>query len=104
MTEKQFEYLKQFESNFFTSINHNYSTNVQSSDLDKMIKIYEEVTGSKVYMCKYCTSDVLNFLKRIGKLYFDKKEQVGKEQELTTNDLQKAVAKIERKNNKNKKK
>ena len=69
-----------------------------------MIKIYEEVTGSKVYMCKYCTSDVLNFLKMIGKLYFDKKEQVGKEQELTTNDLQKVVAKIERKNNKIKKK
>lgn len=104
MTEKQFEYLKRFESNFITSINHNYSTNVQSSDLDKMIKIYEEVTGSKVYMCKYCTSDVLNFLKRIGKLYFDKKEQVGKEQELTTNELQKVVAKIERKNNKSKKK
>ena len=104
MTEEQFEYLKRFESNFFTSINHNYSVNVQSNDLEKMIKIYEEVTGSKVYMCKYCTSDVLNFLKMIGKLYFDKKEQVGKEQELTTNDLQKVVAKIERKNNKIKKK
>ena len=104
MTEKQFEYLKKFETNFRTSINCNYTVNVPSFELDKIKVIYEEITGNKVYMCKYCSSDILNLLKNVGKLYFKEKERVELEQTLNTNKLQDVVSNMEQNNNKKKNK
>lgn len=94
MTEKQFEYLKRFENNFRTSINCNYTVNVPNFELDKIKAIYEEITGNKVYMCKYCSSDILNLLKNVGQLYFKEKERVELEQTLNNNKLQDVVANL----------
>jgi hypothetical protein len=102
MTEEQYEFLKQFENNFITSINFDYSINIQQKNLLKIKEIYEQIIGSKYIMCTHCTTDVLNLLKKIGKKYFEykNKEQEVIEPQLKINDLKKVVTKKERKNNK----
>lgn len=69
-TEEEMMYLKKYENNFTTAIKANYTRNVPSRDIDKMVEIYNRVMGTSMKICSYCTSSVLNFLKDMGNAYF----------------------------------
>ena len=95
MTQEDIKYLEAYEQHFKTAINSNYTRNVVSSALDRMLEIYQKETGTSYRLCKSCTSSILNFLKQIGKLYF-KVVQDGKETNVTVNELEKVVTQKER--------
>lgn len=97
ISKEDMEWLSKFETNFKTAIDLNYSRNILESHIRKMMEIYESATGKQYRLCVHCTSNVLNFLKVIGKLYLDQK---GNELELTTKELENKVTKKEKKNGK----
>ena len=102
MTQEDIKYLEAYEQNFTTAINSNYSRNIVSSALDRMLEIYQRETGTSYRLCKSCTSSVLSFLKQIGKLYF-KAVQEEKEPDVITNELEKSVTNMENKKGRKKK-
>jgi hypothetical protein len=94
MNAEDIKWLSSFESNFRTAINSNYSRNVLESQLRKMVDIYEKVTGKKYSLCYHCSTQILYFLKDIGKIYFDA-VQKGNESTLSDNELEKTVTVME---------
>jgi hypothetical protein len=103
MTKEDIQFLSEFESNFKTAINSNYSRNIVKSKLEKMLEIYKRVTGRNYSLCTHCTTSILTFLRLIGELYFDT-VQDGTEPNLKINELQKTVTDMENKKKKNRKK
>lgn len=99
MSSEDIKYLSQFEKNFRTAINSNYSRNILESQLRKMVEIYEMEIGKKYSLCYHCSTSVLGFLKDLGKIYFEL-VQKGNEPELTTNELEKLVTEKEQNTNK----
>lgn len=97
MTQEEFDFLKEFEGNFKTAINSNYSRNIVKGKLEKMHSIYKRVTGREYSLCTHCPNSILQFLKLIGGVYF-KEVQVRNEPILKTNELQNVVT--EKENNK----
>lgn len=97
ISKENFKWLSQFESNFRTAINSNYTRNILESQLRKMVEIYELSTGKKYNLCYHCSSSILAFLKVIGKIYLDQK---GNETQLKDKELENKVAKKEKKNGK----
>lgn len=71
MTQEDIKFLSEYESNFKTAINSNYTRNILKSPLLKMLDIYQRETGKTYNLCTHCTVSVLAFLKVIGKMYFD---------------------------------
>lgn len=92
MTVEEIEFLKQYEHNFKTAIESNYSRNVVPSALKKMLDIYQRETGKKYSLCTHCPTSILGFLKVMGKVYRDQK---GNEPILNINDLQNTVTDLE---------
>lgn len=103
MTKEDIQFLSEFESNFKTAINSNYSRNIVKSNLEKMLEIYKRETGRNYSLCTHCTTSILTFLRLIGELYFDT-VQDGTEPNLKINELQKTVTDMENKKKKMKKK
>lgn len=103
MTKEDIQFLSEFESNFKTAINSNYSRNIVKSKLEKMLEIYKRVTGRNYSLCTHCTTSILTFLRLIGELYFDT-VQDGNETNMNINELQKTVTDMENKKKKNRKK
>ena len=103
MTKEDIQFLSEFEPNFKTAINSNYSRNIVKSKLEKMLEIYKRVTGRNYSLCTHCTTSILTFLRLIGELYFDT-VQDGTEPNLKINELQKTVTNMENKKKKMKKK
>lgn len=68
MTQEEINYLKRFESNFQTAINHNYTRAIPSTYLKEIVKIYEKY-NSKITICYHCSSSILSALKVIGRWY-----------------------------------
>lgn len=71
MTEEQINILKEFESNYTTAIRFNYTRNLTNNQLDRLLAVYEAITGKKYVLCKHCSNSVIDFLKVIGKMYFN---------------------------------
>ena len=93
MTQEDIKWLKQFEPNFKTAINSNYSRNILDSQLRKMVEIYETVKGKKYNLCYHCSSSILGFLKDMGKIYFE--VQAGNEPDVNINELEESVTEME---------
>jgi hypothetical protein len=89
MLREDYEYLKQFESNFRTAINSNYSRNIAESHLNRMVEIYSKEIGKSHKICIRCGTVVLNFLKDLGKIYY--KVQEGFEDNMKINKLDETV-------------
>lgn len=75
MTRTDFEFLAQFENNYICALNHNYTRNIPSSDIDRMLQIYEKEKKVKYVLCKHCSSSILAFVKIIGKMYNEEKDR-----------------------------
>lgn len=103
MTKEDIQFLSEFEPNFKTAINSNYSRNIVKSNLEKMLEIYKRETGRNYSLCTHCTTSILTFLRLIGELYFDT-VQDGTEPNLKINELEKTVTNMEIKKKKNRKK
>lgn len=103
MTQEEIIFLSEFENNFKTAINSNYSRNIVKSKLEKMLDIYKRETGRDYTLCTHCTSSILLFLRLIGEVYFNT-VQKGNETELKTNELQNVVTKKENNKVKNRRK
>lgn len=101
MTKADLKYLSEFENNFKTAINSNYTRNIVRSKLEKMLEIYNRETGKDYNLCTHCSTSILSFLKLIGKVYFDAVQE-GFETKLEDSNLQIPVAKKENKSKKNK--
>lgn len=108
MIKEDMKWLSQFESNFRTAIHSNYSRNVLESQLRRMVEIYEKETGKRYSLCYHCSTQVLYFLKDMGKLYYDVLQgrnyeavQAGNETVLTDKELEKTVTDLETKTKNN---
>lgn len=99
MTQEDRDYLKEYETNFKTAINGNYTRNLLKSVINRMLEIYEKETGIRYNLCTHCPTSVLNFLKKIGKIYFEE-VQGGNEPPVEISELEKTVAKKENKKEK----
>ena len=88
MLVEDYEYLKQFENNFNTAIKENYSRNIVESKLKKILEIYRKEYKDYT-VCLHCGSNVVSFLKDVGKLYF--KVQEGLENNMIDNELDEEV-------------
>lgn len=76
MTQTDIKYLAEYENNFRTAINHNYTRNIPVKEIDKMLQIYERITRKKYVLCKHCSTSILNFIKVVGRMYFEAKEEM----------------------------
>lgn len=103
MTQEEIVFLKEYEPNFTTAINSNYSRNIVKSKLLKMLDIYKRETGRDYNLCTHCSTSILAFLKLIGKVYFDKVQE-GNEPILEISELQNVVTEKENNKRKNTKK
>ena len=72
---EQLEELYQWERNFTTAIQGNWTPRISIPSQKRIKAIYTEATGERIPFNIGCGHCVLNLLKRAGKLYFaDKKE------------------------------
>lgn len=76
MTQEEISYLSNFERNFYTAMQANFTRAITESDITKMQEIYEKETGAKLQFCKHCASGIVPFLQKLGKLYYKAKEEI----------------------------
>lgn len=74
--KKELPILEKYESYFRTALKSGYIRNLTDAQVDELLPIYERASGRKYPLCKRCGSSKLNFIKEVGKKYF---EQTGKE-------------------------
>ena len=55
MTKEELQYLSQFERNYYTAINSNYTSAIWNDDLNEMLKIYKKYKGD-YNLCKHCSA------------------------------------------------
>ena len=80
MTKQEFKYLAQFDENFYTAIQSNFSRNISRSNLEKFSEIIEKETGKTIntnYNCGICC---LNLVKKMAAIYYKEKNKVKKEE------------------------
>ena len=88
MTQEQLNILSKYESNFKTALEHNYTKNIPSRELDVLQKIYEEHINNTYHFCKHCATSILNFMKRLGKAYENEIIKIEKQEEENENTRQ----------------
>ena len=90
-TNKEIEYLKQFENNFNTAIKHKYTRNIPSKQLDELINIYMRVTDNPNFkLCKHCSTNILSFIKTLGKIYFEQIQLIEENKEKKNGKVRKS--------------
>lgn len=80
MTKQEFKYLAQFEENFYTAIQSNFSRNISSSNLEKFSEIIEKETGKPTNTNYNCSVCALNLIKKMADIYYKEKNKVKKEE------------------------
>ena len=73
--EKDLEILEKYESWFRTAIKADYIRALWDSDIKILIPIYEKWTGKKISV-NSCGKCKLDFMKKLGKLYFENKQKL----------------------------
>lgn len=93
LTDNELDILKKYEDRFRTAVFSEYARNIISTDLDRLLDIYNRVKGIKYKLNKSCSSCQLTFLKLIGRWWFDFKTKVVEQPEptLIINDLEEEV-------------
>lgn len=71
MTKEQMDILSQFEDRFRTAVYSDYARNLSTRKLDEIRNIWDEAFPDQPlntnWSCSHC---VLDFLRRVGKIYF----------------------------------
>ena len=68
--------LKKYESWFHSAIYANYTRALWQSDYNVLVPIYEKWTGTSAKINMSCSKCKLDFVKRLGKLYYKNKEEI----------------------------
>lgn len=79
MTKEQFEVLEKYKDRLTTAYKSNYCRNLFSYQLDEIHKTYLEITNIDYRLNKNCSTCILNFLKTVGKLYFEELDKINLE-------------------------
>ena len=74
-TKDEIAFLEQFEHNFSCAIDSEYVRGVALSELEKMRKMWERVTGKEYHLNSSCGNCVLTFFKLIGGEYRKQKAE-----------------------------
>lgn len=80
MTKQEFKYLSQFEDNFYTAIQSNFSRNISRSNLERFSEIIEKETGKTTNTNYNCSVCALNLIKKMAEIYYAEKNKVKKEE------------------------
>lgn len=76
LTESEINMLKKYEDRMRTAVYSDYSRNIISSDLESLRNIYNKTHNTDYRLNKTCSVCQLNFLRLLGKWYFDNKENL----------------------------
>ncbi len=74
--EQDINILSKYESWFHSAIYSDYIRALWQRDFDVMIPIYEKWTNKKADTNFNCSKCKLNFIKKLGKLYYKNKEEI----------------------------
>lgn len=92
LLENEIDILKKYEDRLRTAYYSDYSRNVPSTDLNTLRNIYNKVMCTNYQFNMSCSTCQLNFLKRLGKWYFEVYKVVDEtEPILNINELDKPV-------------
>ena len=102
MTDEQFNTLAQYEPNFKTALECNYSRYPGQEGVTTMFNIYRDLTHTRMNLNRSCSDCILNLVKSLGKLYFAEKTR-REEEARKAEELKKEEPKAEPKPDKAKK-
>lgn len=74
-SKDEIAFLEQFEHNFSCAIDSDYVRGVALSELEKMRKMWERVTGKEYHLNSSCGNCILTFFKQIGGEYRKQKAE-----------------------------
>lgn len=81
--QKEIEILAKYEPWFHSAVYADYMRALWQSDFDILIPIYEKWTGVKADGNMTCSKCKLNFIRKLGKLYYKNKEEYEKQSKYT---------------------
>lgn len=73
-TKSQMAILAKYERSFRTAIRSNYASNLTSTAYAEIRTIYEQASGKAYHLKASCAKCVLDFLKLVGRHYFETAE------------------------------
>lgn len=76
LTQEELDKLAPYEQNMRTALHSKYLRNVGRTGLAVMIPIYERVTGYRIHVNDTCGACILDFLQRLGRIYFADKDEI----------------------------
>lgn len=76
LTQNELEIVGRWEKNLRTAIRAKYLRHVGRMAIETMVPIYERATGYRVRVNSNCGACVLDFLQRIGNIYFADLEEI----------------------------
>lgn len=86
MTKEQFEVLEKYKDRLTTAYKSNYCRNLFSYQLDEIHKTYLDITNIDYHLNRNCSTCILNFLKTVGKLYFEELDKINLESKDSANN------------------
>lgn len=75
LTQDEKAFLAQFEDNFTRAIDADYVRGAALSDMERMVTIWERITGKAYRLNTGCGNCILEFFKLIGTEYRKQKEE-----------------------------
>ena len=75
LTQDEKAFLAQFEDNFTRAIDADYVRGAALSDMERMVTIWERITGKAYRLNTSCGHCILEFFKLIGTEYRKQKEE-----------------------------
>lgn len=76
LVDSEINMLITYEERFRTAVFSDYSRNIISQDLEQLRLIYSKIIGKEYRLNKSCSTCQLNFLKLLGRWWFDNKENL----------------------------
>lgn len=75
LTQDEKVFLAQFEDNFTRAIDADYVRGAALSDMERMVTIWERITGKAYHLNTGCGHCILEFFKLLGAEYRKQKEE-----------------------------
>lgn len=76
LTQEEIDKLAPYEQNMRTALHSKYLRNVGRTGLAVMIPIYERATGYRIHVNDTCGACILDFLQRLGRIFFADKDEI----------------------------
>lgn len=76
MTREEYDRLTPYEEYFKTAVNCNYVRTILNKDLEVLIEVGGRL--GVILKSKHCGACILTFIKKLGGLYYEKREEISK--------------------------